>query len=211
DIDAIGEQDLTASVRKLTEIATTTMGVARVGVWQFTNDGSLIVCTDLFDAGAKEHLSGESFEASDGKPYFDALKESNLIATGELADRPDLEAILERYTAPRGITALMASPIHHAGRVVGLICCEHIGDERTWTADEKTFAIAIANMVSLAMEGWQRRRTELALRNSLKELSDFRAALDEHAIVSIADASGKITFANEKFCEISKYTLEELL
>jgi PAS domain S-box-containing protein len=211
DIDAIGEQDLTASVRKLTEIATTTMGVARVGVWQFTNDGSLIVCTDLFDAGAQEHLSGESFEAADGKPYFDALKESNLIATGELADRPDLEAILERYTAPRGITALMASPIHHAGRVVGLICCEHIGDERTWTADEKTFAIAIANMVSLAMEGWERRRTELALRNSLKELSDFRAALDEHAIVSIADASGKITFANEKFCEISKYTLEELL
>lgn len=44
-----------------------------------------------------------------------------------------------------------------------------------------------------------------------RELSFQKSALDEHAIVSIADAKGKITYANEKFCKISGYSNSELL
>jgi len=52
---------------------------------------------------------------------------------------------------------------------------------------------------------------EAALHRSLKELADLKFALDESAIVAITDQRGTINYVNDKFCEISKYTREELL
>ena len=52
---------------------------------------------------------------------------------------------------------------------------------------------------------------EEALQRSQKELADIKFALDESAIVAITDQRGIINYVNKKFCEISKYTREELL
>ncbi len=57
----------------------------------------------------------------------------------------------------------------------------------------------------------QKEDMEGALRDSLKTLTAFKAALDEHAIVAITDTRGKIVHVNEKFCAISMYPREELL
>jgi len=53
--------------------------------------------------------------------------------------------------------------------------------------------------------------TEEALQRSEKELADIKFALDESAIVAITDQRGIINYVNNKFCEISKYSREELL
>jgi PAS domain S-box-containing protein len=64
----------------------------------------------------------------------------------------------------------------------------------------------------------RRSRSEEALRESLatseaviQELADQRFAVDQHAIVAVTDVKGIITYANEKFCAISRYSRKELI
>jgi len=53
--------------------------------------------------------------------------------------------------------------------------------------------------------------SETLAKQSLEELKYQKYALDKHAIVAVTDVKGHITYANDKFSEISGYSVEELI
>jgi PAS domain S-box-containing protein len=55
------------------------------------------------------------------------------------------------------------------------------------------------------------QQVEKALHVSHQDLADINFALEQSSIVAITDPAGKINYVNEKFCEISQYSREELL
>lgn len=57
----------------------------------------------------------------------------------------------------------------------------------------------------------KRKESEKRIQETLKEISDYKYAMDESGIVVITDQKGIIRYTNDLFCEISQYTREELI
>ncbi|WP_052404893.1 sensor domain-containing diguanylate cyclase [Bacillus rubiinfantis] len=64
--------------------------------------------------------------------------------------------------------------------------------------------------VSIWRQFFQRKELERKFLETLKDLQDLKFALDEANIVQIVDKRANILYANERFCRLSGYTLEEL-
>ncbi len=71
--------------------------------------------------------------------------------------------------------------------------------------------LALVLIVYIGWVVWRQTRVAHDLRNALGLVDAQQSALDEYAIVTIADQKGDITYANDKFCEISGYSREEVI
>ena len=72
-------------------------------------------------------------------------------------------------------------------------------------------AIALAVIWTTVSAIVRSREASLRLEERTRDLADVNYALEKSAIVAVTDTRGIITFVNDKFCEISKYSREELL
>ncbi|MFK3959628.1 PAS domain-containing protein [Guptibacillus hwajinpoensis] len=66
-------------------------------------------------------------------------------------------------------------------------------------------------LVVVSRDITEKKHAERELQKTLKQLKDLKYALDESALVSVTDETGKITSVNAKFCEITEYSEDELL
>lgn len=69
----------------------------------------------------------------------------------------------------------------------------------------------VIGTISSGADVTEQARAERALKRTYKDLADINYALDQSAIVAVTDAAGTITYVNDRFCEISKFSREELL
>ncbi len=67
----------------------------------------------------------------------------------------------------------------------------------------------LVDQVSKMVRQQETQQSELRLLHT--DLANQKYALDQHAIVSMTDLQGTITYANDRFCDISGYAREELV
>lgn len=69
----------------------------------------------------------------------------------------------------------------------------------------------LIHFIAIALDVTHQKEMERMLRAALKESRDVMNALDQSAIISIADPDGRILEVNDRFCAITGYRADELI
>lgn len=168
--ERLGSGALREALREMTEASVACLGVARSSVWLYNADQTSIQCIEIYLRDERAHESGVELFAKDFPGYFRALKEERTIPAHDAHTDPRTAEFSQVYLTPLGINSMLDAPIRAEGRMIGVVCNEHIGPKRTWTAEEEQFAGSIADFVALAMESSRRRETEDQLRAMVEAL-----------------------------------------
>ncbi|HVE71737.1 MAG TPA: EAL domain-containing protein [Thermoanaerobaculia bacterium] len=199
---------LATALREIATAASDTLSVERVGVWFFTSDRQAIHCAELYERTPDIHSEGGELTAYHFPMYFKALETERTIAATDARLDPRTSAFTQSYLDPHGVTAMLDAPIRRLGRMSGVVCFEHTGDVRNWSAEEEHFASSIADLVAMAMDAHERREAQEALRHrvELEKLiaaisTRFANAADEEIDSAIVDALGDVgTFVGADRC-----------
>jgi PAS domain S-box-containing protein len=193
---------LIASAIELVGAAAGTYGLMRQGKMVFTDyhkNGTIRPIDVTFEQGIG--VPGWVMETL--KPYVshDAKHDSHVL--------PHLQQAF-------GFDNLVNIPIFNRnGELIGCFELHDKADHHSFSDNDIRMLQGLAASAAVALENAQmlvdRKRTEAELRKSLKDLSDIKFALDQSAILAITDTKGVLTYVNDKFCEISKYSQEELI
>ena len=148
-----------------------------------------LVCLDLYDRTHEHHLSRQSISASDlkfsildvegdapvenvrsGKTSEPAPNTPNSLNTNlcHLSSIAEHSGVMQNASKPN--SSILNVAIRLGGQIVGILSLEHIGAPRQWALEERTFADSLANLVALAIEGFERQRAQEALSKAKAQL-----------------------------------------
>jgi PAS domain S-box-containing protein len=170
------------------------------GYW----DWDIVSGTEYYSPSWKRMLGYEPHELADDPRTWQ-----------ELIDPRDLERTFESFG--RHVESRGAEPFynevrysHRDGTTKWVICT---GKVIQWSPDGQPL-----RMVGCHVDISRGKAAEASLtlsraqaETALREVNILRTALDDHSIISIADASGRIIDANRAFCQVSGYAREELI
>jgi signal transduction histidine kinase len=169
-----GGAALVAVLHETTELAAETIRVERCGIWLFIEERRAIRCYDLFERTTRRHSEGAVLRARDFPAYFSALERMRVVQADDASAQPTTSDLDAAYLAPLGIGAMLDAPLFRNGRVVGVVCHEHVGPPRKWTPKEVDFASSVADSVALEMEAAALADAEATLRAREGQLAELR-------------------------------------
>lgn len=172
------------------ECAARSLDVARVGVWLFDDSNQLLKCANLFNSENNSHCCDMSITVADYPRYFAAISGDQLVIASDAQNDAVTQELAAGYLKPLNITSLLDAPIVRAGRTVGVLCHEHIGNQRYWNPAELAFVEALADFLALTLESSERIRLE----NQTRELASIIEATPD--MVTTVGLDGKPSYLN---------------
>lgn len=140
------------SLERILSASSEALSCPRVGLWMFEADNSQLRCAALLQDG-KMQLNLPIVLYREKTPrYFDALNDLLTLAAHDAANDPKTSEFKDNYLQQNNIGAMLDVPVSVCGKMVGVLCHEHIGSVRHWTDEERVFCCGISALASQSLE-----------------------------------------------------------
>ncbi|RYZ75706.1 MAG: sensor histidine kinase [Proteobacteria bacterium] len=178
----IDSGDLTAAFQLVTETIVRALKVSRASIWLYNSDRSAIDCYDLFEVDPKSldskgHTEGAQLKSESFPAYFAYLAEERVLCADDAHQDSATFEFSEVYLKPLGIASMLDAPIRLDGKMIGVICSEHVGENRVWTDAEENFIGNVADILARAFQAHERleaKRSLQAMNEHLESLVRIR-------------------------------------
>ncbi|WP_404319851.1 HD domain-containing phosphohydrolase [Malaciobacter canalis] len=158
-------------------------------------------------ASILELFAKEVIVASNGQEGLDIFKTKSIdlvITDIKIPKLNGFEMLKEISKINKEIQAIVLSSLFEADLIKQANKIDIINDYLVKPIDISTFF----EKINKAYKNIQRQKE---YESVTKLLEQYKIAVDKSAIVSKTDVNGKITYANKQFCDISGYSIDELL
>ncbi len=137
----------------LTQLFTAELGCSRAGLWLYADASLSEICAiDIFDSHLRQHSSGQVLTEAEFGVYFQAMRRDGRIDAPDARLHPATRCFRDVYFLPNNIFSLLDIGIRFKGRLVGVFCCEHVGDYMSWTDEQKAYLVEAGKLISFALK-----------------------------------------------------------
>jgi two-component sensor histidine kinase len=154
---------------ELAKKLTTCFGLSRINIWLFSEDEQLINCVGNYAQEGDVFSKGDIIRKKECPIYFDHLLSDEIISIDDVSIDERIAELKNTYCATHSIKAMMDVPIRIGGKLAGVVCYEDVHRTRRWTLDEEYFAIAVNQIIAMAIEAQKRRVVQKKLERALVE------------------------------------------
>lgn len=197
------EGDVSNGAKTLVKEVTTSIDTDRCSIWLYNEDKTSIVCEQLYIKSEDAFYQGIELFQKDFGGYFEHLLIDPVIVADDAESHTGTKCFTDSYLRPLGIKSMLDVPIMYKGDIIGVICIESLVS-RIWGKAEVDFAQMLSSLYSFA---YSVKETNYIS----KDLVEMERFVDSATLVSRADEKGRITHVNQKFTDVSGWSLEEAL
>ena len=155
-----------ARLRGILPLAAGALRVERLSLWRFADQRSTIRCDGLYSLATQQFESGSVLHRNDAPAYFAAIERERVVEAHDAQNDPRTSGFTAGYLIPNRIGAMLDVPLRHDNTTIGVLCAEHVGGTRGWTVDEQNFAVAVSNLIVVALVEEERREALARLADS---------------------------------------------
>lgn len=193
----IKEGELQGALKEVALLASKAMGITQVTVWRVNDKQDKLEAIMSYNALTNAFTSGISFEVAGYQLYYEVLYAEKIVAVEDVFLHDLTRQNADDYFIPQNIKSCMDVPYYIGGTLGGTVSFENHGEKRKWTSQDKNFAKALADIVTLAIESAWRREYEEKIREQNEAISQINKGLEDR----VRRRTEELERQNEKLAE----------